>query len=76
MSEVKITKYGLVVPHDVADDITLANLKEVRERLIKELEDYKNGKWMHSEDVLLNKELIPMLDKLIWFFGGLNEYYN
>lgn len=68
---VKITKNGILVPIEVADAITLETLKECLQYTEKELEDYEvNGQWMHPDDVVFNKELIPSLKKLIHYFGG------
>ena len=68
--DVQLTKQGLVIPFDIADQITLENLKEAKETILKELEAHSNGEWMHEEDFKLNHELLPALDKLIWYFGG------
>lgn len=65
-------KRGIVLEWEIADRITLEVLKDTRDYLIKELEDYhKNGQWMHSEDVLNSEtKLIPALTTIIRHFGG------
>lgn len=68
--EVALTKAGVVIPFDVADRITLETLREAKERILKDLEEHKNGAWMHADDFKLNHEMIPALEKVIWYFGG------
>jgi hypothetical protein len=64
---------------ETAYAITLASLKYHRKLLKKELRKYKknprsennpSGVWMHSADIVLNKELILAMDKLIAYYGG------
>jgi len=38
--------------------------------LRKELEDYKEGKWLHPEDVASNIKIISALELLIPYYGG------
>ena len=61
---------GLKIDWETADRITLLNLKEHRDYLTKELEDYIDGHWLHPEDVVNNKEVIKALDRIIVYFGG------
>ena len=71
MSKVKVTKDGLFVPIELADAITLETLKEVHSRMKEEVEKYFHiGEWMHPDDVTYNQETIPMLERLITYFGG------
>ena len=61
----------LTIPGEVADQITLANLKEYRSYLKKELSDHKKkGTYMHPEDVVGNTRSIECLDVVIHDFGG------
>jgi hypothetical protein len=64
---------------EVADGITLCNLKNCRAYLKKELAQYKknprsdtnpNGYWLHPEDVGYNMQTIAALDVVIDYFGG------
>jgi hypothetical protein len=64
---------------EVADGITLCNLKNCRAYLKKELAQYKknprsdtnpNGYWLHPEDVVYNMQTIAALDVVIDYFGG------
>jgi hypothetical protein len=64
---------------EVADGITLCNLKNCRADLKKELAQYKknprsdtnpNGFWLHPEDVVYNMQTIAALDVVIDYFGG------
>ena len=61
---------GLSIDFDTADRITLLVLKDQLKYLRKELEDYKEGKWLHPEDVVRNAEIIAALELLIPYYGG------
>ena len=61
---------GLSIDFDTADRITLLVLKDQLKYLRKELEDYKEGKWLHPEDVVNNAALIAALELLIPYYGG------
>ena len=61
---------GLSIDFDTADRITLLVLKDQLKYLRKELEDYKEGKWLHPEDVANNIKLISALELLIPYYGG------
>jgi len=61
---------GLTIDFDTADRITLLVLKDQLKYLRKELEDYKEGKWLHPEDVVRNAEIIAALELLIPYYGG------
>lgn len=64
---------------EVADGITLCNLKNCRAYLKKELAQWKknprsdanpDGYWLHPEDVGNNTLDIAALDRVIKYFGG------
>jgi hypothetical protein len=61
---------GLTLDYDIADKITLLTLQDQLKYLRKELEDYKEGKWLHPEDVVKNAEIIAALELLIPYYGG------
>jgi hypothetical protein len=61
---------GLELDYDTADRITLLVLQDQLNYLRKELDDYKEGKWLHPEDVANSAKLIPALELLISYFGG------
>ena len=61
---------GITLDFDTADRITLLVLKDQLKYLRKELEDFKNGKWVHPEDVVKNAEIIAALELLIPYYGG------
>jgi tRNA G37 N-methylase Trm5 len=61
---------GLSIDFDTADRITLLVLKDQLKYLRKELEDYKEGKWLHPEDVVNNDKIIEALELLIPYYGG------
>jgi hypothetical protein len=61
---------GLEIDYETADRITLLDLKSQLKYLRKELEDYKEGKWLHPEDVANNIKLIAALELLIPYYGG------
>jgi hypothetical protein len=64
---------GLEIDFDTADRITLLNLMDQRKYLVKELNDYKEGRWLHPEDVVRNAEIIAALELLIPYYGGTND---
>jgi tRNA G37 N-methylase Trm5 len=61
---------GITIDFDTADRITLLVLKDQLKYLRKELEDYKDGKFLHPEDVVRNAEIIAALELLIPYYGG------
>ena len=61
---------GLSIDFDTADRITLLVLKDQLKCLRKELEDFKEGKYLHPEDVTNNINLIAALELLIPYYGG------
>jgi len=65
---------GLTIDYDTADRITLLVLHDQLKCLRKELEDFKEGKWLHPEDVVNNAKIIAALELLIPYYGGTVEY--
>ena len=61
---------GLSIDFDTADRITLLVLKDQLKYLRKELEDFKECKYLHPEDVTGNIKLISALELLIPYYGG------
>ena len=61
---------GLSIDFDTADRITLLVLKDQLKYLRKELEDFKEGKWVQAEDIANNIKLIAALELLIPYYGG------
>jgi hypothetical protein len=61
---------GLEIDYDTADRITMLVLKDQLKYLRKELEDFKEGKWLHPEDVANNIKIIAALELLIPYYGG------
>jgi hypothetical protein len=60
---------GLEIDFETADRITLLNLKEYRDRLQKELDDYQSGEYLHPEDVAGNLKRIGALNLIIADFS-------
>lgn len=58
------------IPVEVSDEITLANMKNQLAYLTKQLRNYKNGEWMHAEDVVETEQLIKCFKVLIKYYGG------
>jgi hypothetical protein len=54
---------------EVADRITVLNLKECRSYLKKELRQYKKGVYLHPEDVAGNIKLIESINLVLKYFG-------
>ena len=65
-------KHGLTIPWEVADQITIENLKEHLKSLQDELDAYFNeGEYLHEEDVEnYRKNIIPALRFIIEYYGG------
>ena len=64
---------------EVADGITLSNLKEHRKYLSDELQQWTDnprtdfnptGYWLHPEDVVGNTVFVKALDVVISYYGG------
>jgi hypothetical protein len=65
---------GLEIDFETADRITLSSLKDHRKYLSKELEDYfKKDRWLHTDDVIRNAELIKAIELIIAYYGGTND---
>jgi hypothetical protein len=60
----------LSIPWEVADGITLANLKEIRESLKTQLENHIDGTYMHDDDIVYNTKIVQHLEAIIDYFGG------
>jgi hypothetical protein len=60
---------GLTIDFETADRITVLNLKEYRDRLQKELDDYQSGQYLHPEDVASNLKRIGALNLIIADFS-------
>jgi hypothetical protein len=61
---------GITLDFDTADKITLLVMQDQLKGLRKELEDFKEGKWLHPEDVTNNIKIIAALELLIPYYGG------
>ena len=68
-----IMEEGIMIDFETADRITLLTLINQRKYLKKELKEYRQGQWLHPEDVVRNAEIIAVLDILIPYFGGTND---
>ena len=68
-----IMEEGLMIDFDTTDRITLLNLINQRKYLKNELKEYRQGQWLHPEDLFRHSELIAVLDILIPYFGGTND---
>ena len=64
---------------EAADRITVLTLKEQRDYLKKELNDWKKnpktdtnpgGYWLHPEDVAINTRMVEALTTVIKYYGG------
>lgn len=60
----------LDIVFEAAYRITLLTLKDQRKYLKKELADFKEGGYLHPEDVANNIKLIAALDVIIPYYGG------
>lgn len=66
------TNFGVRIPFEVADGITLASLKDQYNYLKEELRAHvEEGQYLHPDDVKYTRyELIPALEVLIQYYGG------
>jgi hypothetical protein len=60
----------LEIDFETADRIAVLTMKEQRKYLKKELADFKQGQYLHPEDVSGNQIMIHHLDAVIDHFGG------
>ena len=68
-----IMEEGLMIDFETADRITLLTLINQRKYLKNELKEYRQGQWLHPEDLFRNAEIIAVLDILIPYYGGTND---
>jgi len=62
---------GLKIPHEIADGITLASLKDQYKYLKEETRLHlEEGKWLHPEDLGRNIQIIKAMELLIPYYGG------
>ena len=69
---------GMTIPWEVADQITLASLKNHRDYLKSELKQWRKnpktdtnpeGYWLHPDDVVNNEHLINHMNVIINYYG-------
>ena len=60
----------LEIDFETADRIAVLTMKEQRKYLKKELADFRQGQYLHPEDVSGNQIMIHHLDAVIKHFGG------
>lgn len=61
---------GLTIDWETADRITAASLKDYRDSLKQQLDNYNEGGWLHPEDVVHNQKMIEAIDFVVKDFGG------
>ena len=59
----------LEIDFETADRIAVLTMKEQRKYLKKELANFKQGQYLHPEDVSGNQIMIHHLDAVIKHFG-------
>ena len=66
-----MSKKGVVIPFETADQITLASMQDQLKMLKKEVKDHlEKGAWLHPEDLGKNMKYIHALETLIPYYGG------
>lgn len=60
---------GLKLDYETADRITALNLKDTRDYIQSELNDYAEGRYLHPEDVVFNQKLIEALAVVLKYYG-------
>lgn len=53
---------GLTIDWETADKITAANLRDYRDSLQGQLDNYKEGGYLHPEDVVHNQKVIEAIE--------------
>jgi hypothetical protein len=61
---------GLTIDFDTADRITVLTLKDYRNRLQQELDNYESGEYLHPDDVAGNVRRIGALNLIIADFSA------
>jgi hypothetical protein len=54
---------------ETADKIVVLSLKDAMDYLKKELEDHKNGEWLHPVDVVMNQKYIEAMEFVLGYYG-------
>lgn len=57
---------------ETADKIVVLSLKDAMDYLQKELEDHKNGEWLHPVDVVMNQKYIEAMEFVLGYYGEQN----
>lgn len=65
-----MSDYGYKIDCETADRICLTVLKDHRDYLQKELNNYEQGGYLHPEDVVKNKKLVKKMTYLIDNYFG------
>ncbi len=61
---------GIVLDWETADRIAVLALKDYKYLLEQQLENHKQGSWMHEDDVIENKKCIKAINRILKHFGG------
>jgi hypothetical protein len=59
----------LFLDGETADRITILSIRDSIEYLQKELDDYKNGEWLHPDDVIMNQVYIEAMEQVLRYYG-------
>lgn len=54
---------------EIADQITILNLKQFREYMIETLDAHKNGEYLHSDDLVEYEKAINAMNVILRYFG-------
>lgn len=68
--EMDTTKTGIELDYETADKITVLTLLDQLHYLEKELDEHREGEYMHPEDAYKSEfKLIPALKTILHYYG-------
>ncbi len=59
---------GVQLDYETVDRITVCGLEDYRDSLQLQLDNHKDGGWMHADDVVHNQKMIEALDFVLQDF--------
>lgn len=59
---------GVQLDYETVDRITVCGLEDYRDSLQKQLDNHRDGGWMHADDVAHNQKMIEAIDFVLQDF--------
>lgn len=60
---------GMYIDYETADRITVASLKDTRDFVQSELDEFGKGKYLHADDVVYNQKFLEAVDVVLKYYG-------